>query len=267
MGLAMEVIGGSTTGAIAAFTAVTNWPGTTLAIRNANIDSRIWLLSMWADFQGAAAITRVRSPRLHDNVQGIRYRVPASETWLLNPYRWRQPLIAQDVLILEQQSAPRPATSSRGPRVLRAPRIEGRFISAADSYSRGVDVVTVEVTNTPTAGGVFSGEVAFNSTTDLLKANTDYAVLGYVVDAECAVVRLRGADTGTLGIGGPGANLEKVDTRSYFLKLARNYDMTMVPVINSANKAGILCDIAGREPGRRHRQLILASWPRAVAVP
>lgn len=105
MGLAMEVIGGSTTGAIAAFTAVTSWHGTTLAIRNANIDSRIWLLSMWADFQSASSITRVRSPRLHDNVQGIRYRVPASETWLLSPYRWRQPLIAQDVLILEQQSA------------------------------------------------------------------------------------------------------------------------------------------------------------------
>lgn len=251
MGRAIELIAGQATAPSTTLTALTMNAGNTLTVRNAPQDSLIALLGAWADVQGAGTL-RIRSPRLHDNVQGIRLDTVVSEVKPLLPDRFMQRLQPQDTLVAELSGSATAGDIESAAMLLyyeNLPGVEGRFLSAEEVHERGVNIVTVENTlATGTAGG-YSGEEALNAEFDLLKANTDYALIGYLVDAECLTVRWRGADTGNLGVGGPGDDTGRDYTRSWFLELARKFGMAMVPVFNSANRAGILVDAHQDENG------------------
>ena len=80
--------------------AMTMASGNSLTVRNATPNSQIALVNMWAHVQ-AAGIFRVRSPKLHDNVQGIRYRMVSADPVPLMPLGASQQLWAQDTLIAE----------------------------------------------------------------------------------------------------------------------------------------------------------------------
>ncbi len=108
-------------------------------------------------------------------------------------------------------------------------------------------IFTVENTLAFGATGGYSGEETVNAEFDLWKANVDYALLGYLVDGECAVVRWRGSDTGNLGVGGPGVEDNRDLTSTWFTMLSSMYDRPLVPVFNAANKDGILVDGAQDE--------------------
>lgn len=100
MGLGMELISGRATAPGATLTALTMAAGNSLTVRFANLNSKIYLINMWAQ-NNAAGIFRVRSPKLHDNVQGIRYRIDAADPVPLFPLGASQILTPQDTLIAE----------------------------------------------------------------------------------------------------------------------------------------------------------------------
>lgn len=256
--MAMEVVTGFVTAPGATLTAVTLASGNSLVVRNARLDSKVWLLNLWSDHQ-AAGIVQLRSPKLHDNVRGIRTRSVISEVQPYLPYRFRQNLVPQDQLILEVSGSAVAGDIETAAFLVfyeDLPGTEGRFLSPDDVYNRMVNLVTVEVSNAVGAAGGYSGEVALNSGSDLLKANVDYALLGYQVSAEGAVVRLRGPDTGNLGVGGPATETDKHLTRHWFEYLSQSYGIPMCPVINAANKGGTLCDAAQDE----NATAIVTSW-------
>lgn len=249
MGMALELVTGFVTAAGATLTAATMAAGNTLAIRNAPFGSPIWLLNMWSDHQ-AAGIVQLRSPRLHDNVQGIRVRANISTVQPYLPAAFRQPLAPQDQLSLSIAGSVTAGDIETAVLLVYyedLPGAAGRFIGQDELLSRSVDIVTVETAHTNLTTGGYSGEVALNSSFDLLKANTDYALMGYTCDIERAAVGIRGADTGNMRVGGPGDELGKDYTRSWFLDLAFRYGKAMIPVFNSANRAAILCDVADDE--------------------
>ncbi len=251
MGLGLEVIAGFTTAAGATTTALTMNAGNSATIRNTRLDAKVLLLQVWTDHQ-AAGFLHIRSPRLHDNVRGIRIGADISEVKPTLPYRFRQPLVPQDTLVLEQQGSATAGDIETAALLIWYEDIVGidaHLVSAQEVMERMVQLVTVENTlSTGTAGG-YSGEEAITSESDLLIANTEYALVGFLVDSECAVIRWRGADTGNLGVGGPGDDTGRDYTRSWFLDLARAYEQPMVPVFNSANRAGILLDASQDENG------------------
>ena len=251
MGQAMEVVAGFVTAPGATLTALTMAAGSSLTIRNARLDSRVFLLNAWADWQ-TAGVFQLRSPKLHDNVRGLRFRGFASEVKPLMPKRSRQPLVPQDTLVGELSGSATAGDIETGAFMVwyeDLPGAEGRYVSAQEVWDRGVEVATIEnLLALGTAGG-FSGEEAINAEQDLLKANTDYALIGYLVDAEAALIRWRGADTANLGIGGPGDELGRDYTASWFLDLSKAWDLPLVPVFNSANKGGILIDGVQDENG------------------
>jgi len=249
MGRALEVLSGRVTAPGVTLTALTMAAGNVLTIRNAPLESDVRLLDTWVDAQ-VAGVMRIRSPRLHDNVQGIRFDTIVSEVQPLLPPGAAQRLYAQDTLTVELSgSAVGGDFEIWGGLIYydNLPGVEARLARWDDIARRIVHIVTNENPITAGAGGGYTGEAALNATFDLLKANTDYALLGYVVDAECAVVRWRGPDTGNFGVGGPGADNLRHVTRNWFVSLANAAGVPTIPIINSANKAGTLVDVAQDE--------------------
>lgn len=246
MGLAMELISGRATAPGATLTALTMAAGNSLTVRNTALTADIRILQMWSANQ-AAGIFRVRSPKLHDNVQGIRYRIVAADPVPLLPASSWQRLTPQDTLIAELSG------SAVGGQIEQAamliwysdlPGSNARLVNWTDIVNRIVNVLTVEVAVTTGAGGGFTGQVAINASFDLLQANTDYAVLGGTVDALCCAVRIQSPDFANFGIGWPGFLSNRQLTSRWFIELNRALGIPTIPIFNSANKNGTLVDVA-----------------------
>jgi hypothetical protein len=251
MGQALELITGFVTAPSTTFTDWTLASGNSLTVRNAKQESDIFLLNAWADNQTAGTL-RIRSPKLHDNVQGIRMGVSASDVVPLMPRRGRQRLFPQDTLTAQQTGSATGGDIETGCMLVYysdLPGADSRFITPADLKARMRNVFTVENTLSLGTAGGYSGEETINSEFDLFKANVDYALLGYLVSAECAAVRWRGADIGNLGIGGPGNDTNRDLTGNWFVWLSEWYDLPLIPVFSSANRNGILIDGVQDENG------------------
>jgi hypothetical protein len=251
MGKALEIIHGRVVAPSTTMTAWTLASGNSLTIRNAPLDSIPLLLSLWG-LQQTTGTLRVRSPKLHDNVQGLRYKIPINDPCPILPYAYSQILSPQDTLTVEQSGSATAGDIEQGCLLIYYPVLPGadaRLFGVADILPRIKNLVTVENSITGGTGGGYSGEVALNATFDLLKANTDYALLGYTVDTKCACVGWRGADTGNLRVGGPGGPAMRFLTCEWFVELSRYFNLPLIPVINSANRSGILVDVACDENG------------------
>jgi hypothetical protein len=241
----LEVIAGQATAPGSTFTALSMNAGNSLTVRNAALNADVRLIQMWAKHQ-VAGVFRIRSPKLHDNVQGIRVRNPASLAIQMLPWDTYQKLIPQDTLIAEITGSAVGGQFEEAAALIYYSDLPGqaaRLTTVDDVQKRGLNIFTVESTLTPGASGGYSGAQAINANFDLFKANTDYALLGYRVDVRCAVVRWTGIDTGNLGVGGPGEpNISDI-TENWFSWLSRWQNLPLIPVFNSANKFGINVDL------------------------
>lgn len=255
MGSALEVIAGFVTAPdTAAYVASTMATGDTLAIRACPPESSVWLIQAWQDLQGKSGVGgfRIRSPRLHDNVQGVRVDTVASEVDPAFPWGLKQRLTPQDTLALEQigsNTAGDIETTCLMIYYEDLPGVNARLAHWAEIEPRIKNVVSVENTLALGTAGGWSGSEAINAESDLLKANTDYALLGYVTTVECAAVAWRGVDTGNVRVGGPGNELDHQLTIDWFKKLSNETGLACIPVLNSANRAGIQIDGAQDENG------------------
>jgi hypothetical protein len=251
MGQALEIVSGFVTGVGATITASTPATGNSFAVRSADLSKKIWLLGGWAFNDTASGLFRIRSPRLHDNVQGIRMRILNNDVEPLYPgsgdLGWAQKLYPQDVLIFEQTGS---AANIDTCHALIAyddlPGVNGRFIDNVLLKAAGLNIIGQEVTVTTTAAsGQYTGQVAINSVNDNFKANTDYALLGAICDTRVGTIRIQGADVGNLGIGIPGEPSQRHVMSSWFQRLSVAFQKPLIPVFNSANKTAILVDATG----------------------
>lgn len=235
---AWETVGLGCTAVTTAFTACTGYTGQSPTVRNTALGSKVALEGFWGQ-NATASIQRVRSPRLHDNVQGIRYQVPVGVSPNLLGLRPFTPLVPQDTLVVEIQGGAAEADAaylniSYGS----LPGSDGNYATYDQIRPRIVDIMTQEVTpGNPTAANQWSAGVAINTTFDLMKANTWYALLGYTVSAAVGGIAIQGPDTGGLKVGGPGL-LNALETREWFLWMDEFSEEPGIPVINSANKGG-----------------------------
>lgn len=245
MGKAMEVIDTFLTASAAATTpaAVTVYSGDTLTVRNFDPPNKAYLGDIWTA-AATAGIARLRSPLLHDNVQGLQFRMvgAAGPRDLLTEYELQQ-LHAQDALIAEVQAG---ATETDGLSFVNyyedLPGVDARLMHLDALTPRIVNLVNVTVSCASGATiGTRATSVALNSTSDLLKANTDYALLGFESDVTGQSIGVRGPDTGNLRVGGP-MTTERIETRDWFCRLNKRLGLPTIPVINSANKSGTFID-------------------------
>jgi hypothetical protein len=244
MGLACEVIAGRTTNPGATLTALTVNTNNSFTVRNYPTSAPAYLDQAWAK-EATPGVFRVRSPRLHDQVQGIRMQVGDTTARLLLSSYGDQKLYPSDTLTVEL-SGGGAETDAGYFNVYYSdlPGIAARLAMWSEIGPRIANLVGVEVDATTSAtAGDWSGGTAINATFDNLKANTDYAILGYTVATACGAVAIVGTDTGNLRIGGPG-NLDQLVTRDFFVRMAENTGRAYIPVINSNNRGGTLVTVS-----------------------
>lgn len=248
---AVELIHANGTAIGATIAALAAVAGDTLAVKATEISKMVRLVQFWADVQ-VAGTGRIRSPTFHDNVQGLRFDTTVGDPRPLMPWGAYQRLYANDALSVELAGSAVAGDIETIALLLEYEDLPGHapvFLSADEVISR-IDALTlVENTlATGTAGG-YSGGEAINTEFDQFHAGAKYALLGYLVDAECTSVGWRGADTGNLRIGGPGDETERELTADWFMRLSRVTGRPFIPVFSAENKAGILVDAVQDENG------------------
>lgn len=251
MPAALELVTARATAIGATLAAMTANDGNTFSVRNATPGSGVALLQVWADVQVAGTL-RIRSPQLHDNVQGLRFDTVVGEVTPLLPWGVWQELMPQDTLIVELAgSAVAGDVETIGMLVyyFDLPGIEANLFGWGDVAPRIRNIVTVENTLATGLTGNYTGEEALSAEFNLLKANTNYAILGYMVDAEVGSIRYRGSDLGNFGVGGPGEPGIRHVTKDWFVLLSQSFNLPLIPVFNAANVGALLLDSNQDENG------------------
>jgi hypothetical protein len=246
----MELVGFSLVDAATATAQpMTALNGQTATIRaTANGNAPVTLQGIATDFQDAGDF-RVRSPRMHDDVNAIRIAAPAGvPQWGANEY-FSQPLYSQDTLTVEAVFTAAPTVSHISLGYLNVfyadvPGISAVLRSAGEVMPNIVDILAVPVTPTSSAtAGNWGAGVALNSSVDVFKANTLYALLGYVCPVAFGAWSIQGVDVGNLQVGAPGTTQVR-DTRGWFGYMSDETGLPCIPVINSQNKASTLVNVS-----------------------
>lgn len=227
--------------------ATTALSGDTLSVRNSNQARKAYLENI-IRMGTAAGFVQVRSPMLHDNVRGIRITPAESPSIYSLPDEVDQVLQPQDTLIVEMSGG----AAETDIALLQVyyedlPGISARLHNWSDIQNniKSVKPLAVAVTSSATAGAWT--DTVFTTTEQLLHANTDYAVVGYMTNSAFGAIGIKGAETGNLRVCGPGSTSEFATTDFFALMAARN-GRPWIPVFNSANVGGVFASVCAATP-------------------
>ena len=261
---AIDTVLGQVTNQVA-LTAITVAQGDTLTVRSFQAPAQAYLDDFY--FKGGQSVTaRILSPYLHDAVRGIT-KISAQAPTIRNlPPAVMQSLNPQDNLAVQLNSggANSSVIALRNYYTdLGAPG--ARLHSWGDISGLINDVKPLEIDVTASATIGQWNDTAATTTENLLRANTDYALLGYTVDVACLCVAIRGQDTGNLRISGPGTVLNGFSD-SYFVDFAEATGRPYIPVINAANINNTTVSVADNAASTAVKvQLILAELSQNLA--
>lgn len=233
--------------AVSVVTAATVATGDSATVRSFAPPATARLLDVITAATGAGdGIVRITSPYLHDTTRGITLTSKALNPIANLPRAVSQPLSSQDTLALSAQS-PASTSSVQLFALLNyysdLGASDARLHSLGDFSGSVVDIKPVEVDCTANATPGQWTDAVITTTENLLKANTDYAVLGFVTDVNVGVVAIKGQDTGSLRIGSSGAQ-QSFYTRECFVTLAEQTGLPLIPVINAANANNTYVSVA-----------------------
>jgi len=122
------------------------------------------------------------------------------------------------------------------------PGIVGRFIDAAELRRRVQRLVTAQATIACGVGGGWTGAEAINAESDLLRANTDYAVLGLVSSVLACAIGVRAPDWGNVRVPIPCCAADPMHTVGFLVRLSERLGLPTIPVFNSGNRANVWLD-------------------------
>jgi hypothetical protein len=235
MGLAVDSIGLYAANPGASGAAPTVNSGDSLTIRAYTPSAYAGLENIYK--QGATeGFIQVRSPLLHDNVRGIRFTPSETPTALLEP-AWPseivKPMDTLSVLLAGGTAETDAAVIAVGYDDL--PGAAARLHSWGDiaGLIQHIKPVEVDLTTSGTAGTW--NDTVVTITEDLMEANRDYAVLGYISDTALCAIGVKGAETGNLRVTGPGIIRVEVSAQ-FFVKWSNLSGRPRIPVFNSANR-------------------------------
>jgi hypothetical protein len=249
MGLAMEVVGGYAAAPGATFTPLTPFVGDSFLVKNANPAKKTFLGSAWAYLHVEGAM-RIRSPKLHDNVQGLNWTISGAAPVPVLEHDTVQIVYPQDVLTVEITGSSTAGQYEQACLLLYyedLPGVNARLVNWSDIAGKIKNIFTVRVNVTTSTATNWTGTTPINSYVDLFKANVDYALLGYMTNPMATAVGVRGPDTGNMRVGGPALGSWYHLTRDYFVRLNKKWGVPTIPVINGSNKFSTTVDVAANE--------------------
>lgn len=222
--------------------ATTTASGDSLAVRSFLASDQAFLDNI-IRMGTTAGFAQVRSPLFHDNVRGIRITPAESPSVFSLPGAAAQRLQPQDTLIAEL---------SGGAAETDVMLLSTYYSNLAGANARlhhwgdianniqSVKPISIAVTSSATIGAWV--DTALTTTENLLHANTDYAVLGYMSNTALAAIGLKGIDTSNLRACGPGSTQE-FPTTQYFKYMNEKTGRPYIPVFNAANAAATFVSV------------------------
>lgn len=243
--------------------------GDSATIRNFPLTSAAFIIDALYDDVTSPQAWRVRSPLLHDNVRGLQFTPGSATPSNILPGFALQDLEPQDALTFEL------STAAATGKALAALSIYYEQLPGAASRLYGPGDIGPLVTNIkPVYVAVGSGantagqwlDLVITTTENLLKANTDYAVLGLALDQAVAAIAIKGADTGNLRCAVPGGANNPYGA-GYFWRKSIETGLPLIPVINAANAPStFLSIISSAATGAASTgQIILAQLSRNLS--
>lgn len=216
--------------------------GDPLSVRNFNPPDMAYLEGI-TRMGTTAGFVQVQSPLLHDNVFGIRITPSESPSLFSLPAEVTQALQAQDTFVVTIAGGA--AETDIGILYLyytNLPGVAARLHSAGDIAGniKYVKPIRVAVTSSATVGTWV--DTVITTTENLLHANKDYAVLGYMDNAAYGAIGLKGIDTGNLRVCGPGT-VSELATTDFFVAMSNLTGRPHIPVFNAANANGTFASV------------------------
>ncbi len=253
MGYAIEtVVGSYTATATTGVQAYTAAVGQSFQIRALSAGANAWLEALWTK-SSATGYTRVRSPRMHDDVVGAQFAHLTTNPSPLAAEFFANQLYSQDILTVEDNwRVPPAATGQQVAMQLYYDDIAGisanfwtwaqvqAALAAAPVPNQYVGIQVNPISNATI--GSWGAGVALNSVQDVLKANSNYAVIGYETNVAFTALSLIGTDIGNLQVGGPGS-VDPLIARRWFPYMEEQSGKPSIPVINSQNKVSTLVQV------------------------
>lgn len=247
----LEAIGYQATAATAAGSAATAFTNDSLTVKNGRGEIAAFLIG-WILKNQSAGFQQLIWPSGHDTTQGFRVRTTAVGMADAMSLGSRAPLQAQELIAATIGAAAVAGDIEQGILLLWYPDLPGqdaRLIPAEECDRRSRRLTSVSVSINPGAGGNWGGSEAINSETDLLRANTDYAILGGVAEADVTAIGISGPDFGNARVAIPGGFSEPAISARWFYLLSFWTGLPCIPVFNSANKGATNLVLADDENG------------------
>lgn len=247
--VALEHISGRVVAPGATLTPVTPTGTDSFQIKG-SID-RAFICGAW-NKQQAAGKTQITSQRMHDNKNGFAY-----DTITGDPYSYWSEGSMQEVFAQDNIAVNVSGSAVAGDFELfcmlnfytNAKGMDMNMIDEAELWRRKVYDVTITNTITGVATGAYAEQAISSGTIYNLTGNTQYAILGFLINTPCASVVYRGPDFSYVRTGLPANSANKQVSREGFVRLSRIMGLPTIPVFNSANgpatTVGVLSDENG----------------------
>lgn len=243
--------------------------GDSATIRNFPQTSSAKIVETFYDDVTSPQAWRVRSPLLHDNVRGIQFTPGIVTPSKLLPSWALQQVQPQDQLTFELSTA---AATGKALAALaiyyeQLPGASARLYSPGDIMPlvENIKPVYVAIGSGANTAGLWLDTV-ITTTESLLHANTDYAVLGIILDVAVAAIGIKGTDTGNLRCCVPGGTNNPYGS-DYFVRKSMELGIPLIPVINAANAGSTFVSIisSAATGAASTAQLILAELSRNLS--
>ncbi len=217
--------------------------GDTLSVRNF-ADTGQGYLDLITRMGTTAGFAQVASPLFHDPVTGIRITPAETPSVFGLPGLAGQRLQPQDAMV---------ATLAGGAAETDVMALHTYYTDLPGAAARlhmwgdisgnvkYIKPQRVAVTSSATIGAW--SDTVVTTTENLLHANKDYAVLGFMTNTALAVIGLRGIATANLRICGPGSTQE-FPTTQYFAYMSEQTGRPYIPVFNAADAGGVFVSVA-----------------------
>lgn len=263
MGLAIDTVAldvhNAATTAVT-LTAATAATGDSLQVRSFKDNGYAWLENVY--LQGASAPRRVRltSPRLHDNVTGVSWQALENPTEFLLPSEVQQPLYSADTLVAQMDAA---ASSDTVAALFNyysdAPGLQADLRSWASIKGRilGVKPVEVDCTSAATIGQW--SDTVITTTENQLKANYEYAVLGFIGSAAFCAVGIKGPCTSNLRICAPGAS-PSLKLTEYFKYMEDITGRPHIPVMQANDRGATFISVLANTASAADNVFAILAW-------